>query len=99
MARFDVHKLKNSDIYVLDCQTDLLSNIDSRFVVPLIAAEKLPVAAKQLNPVFTIGGNSYIMLTQSAAAVSIRELGQVVISLAQNDREILNALDFLITGV
>lgn len=98
MARLDVHKLKGTKQLVIDCQTDLLDHISSRFVVPLVPADSLPLAAKQLNPIFAVNDVPHVMLTQSAAAVAHRELGPVLVSLAEHDREILNALDFLLTG-
>lgn len=99
MAQFDVHRLANRTALVLDCQTELLDHIDSRFVVPLVPAAEAPTPAQQLNPSFRIGGVDYVMLTQSAAAVTRRELGEVVASLAPHRHKITNALDFLLTGV
>jgi toxin CcdB len=99
MAQFDLHQLANRPGLVLDCQSDLLEHIDSRFVVPLLARKEAPPPAARLNPVFAIEGAEYVMLTQSAAAIRRRELGAKVASLADHDREIINALDFLLTGV
>lgn len=99
MAQFDVHRVRGSDALIIDCQTDLLAHIDSRFAVPLVSPELLPVAARRLNPMFEIDGSPYVMLTQSAAAMPCRELGPVVVSLAEHDHDIINALDFLLTGV
>ena len=99
MAQFDVHKLASRAGLVLDCQTELLDHIDSRFVVPLVSSTKAPPPARQLNPTFAIAGEEYVLLTQSAAAVARGELGPVVASLASQRHTITNALDFLITGV
>lgn len=91
--------MNGSGVLVVDCQSDLLDHIDSRFVVPLLPASQSPMPAKRLNPQFELDGETYILLTQSASAVARRELGSVVASLAEHDREVLNALDFLLTGV
>lgn len=91
--------MTGSGVLVVNCQSDLLDHIDSRFVVPLLPANQSPIPAKRLNPQFELNGETYILLTQSASAVARRELGPVVASLAEHDREILNALDFLLTGV
>ena len=99
MAQFDVHELARSDALVVDCQTDLLDHLDSRFVVPLVALDRLPNAAKRLNPVFEIAGVDHVMLTQAASAVMARDLGTPVDSLADHALAITGALDFLITGV
>ena len=99
MAQFDVHRLARVPGLVIDCQADLLDHIDSRFVVPLVPPDKLGRTIRRLNPVFKIEGTEYAMLTQSAAAIRKADLGQVVTSLAGHDRDIMNALDVLLTGV
>lgn len=48
---------------------------------------------------FDIAGARHVMVTQFAAAIELRELGPVVASLANERREIMNALDMLLTGV
>lgn len=97
MAQFDVHGF--GDALVLDCQSDLLEQIDSRFVVPLVAHSEAAHVARRLNPIFEVNGERYVMLTQAAAAVRRRELGAVVTSLAAHSFEITGALDVLIGGV
>ena len=99
MAQFDIHAASPGDRYLLDCQSDLLSHLDTRSVVPLLLPDSLPAPLRRLNPVFSIEGTDYMMVTQYAAAVSRRDLGQVAASLADHDREIMNALDMLLTGV
>ena len=99
MARFDVHERAGGGGYLLDCQADLLSDLNTRFVVPLLPAEAAPRPAGRLNPLFDIRGRAHVMVTQFAAAVLLRELGQVRASLAAHDREIMNALDLLLGGV
>lgn len=97
MAQFDVYRLGKG--LVIDCQSDLLDQIDSRFVAPLILRPSAPTVAQRLNPVFEIDGENYAMLTQAAGAVRRRELGSVIASLADRSFEIMDALDVLISGV
>ena len=97
VAQFDVHRL--GDGLVVNCQSDLLDQIDSRFVVPLVGRAAAPRVAHRLNPIFEIEGKDYVMLTQGAAAVRIRELGEVVVSLSDRSFEITGALDVLLSGV
>ena len=97
MAQFDVHQL--GDGWVVDCQSDLLSHIVSRFVVPLVASADAPSPAPRLNPVFRIDGEDYVMVTESAGAVRTRHLGPGVASLADRSFEITGALDVLIGGI
>jgi toxin CcdB len=97
VAQFDVHRFANG--LVVDCQSDLLDQIDSRFVVPLVKQSDAPKVAQRLNPTFEIGGGSYVMLTQAASAVRRRELGPIVGSLAARAFEVTGALDVLVSGV
>ena len=66
---------------------------------PLLAPEQAPSPAGRLNPAFDIGGERFVMVTQFAGAIGRRELGPKIASLAAHDREIMNALDVLLTGV
>ncbi len=98
MARFDVyHGLGGADL-LLDCQSDLLRDLNTRFVVPLMLPENAPQPARRLNPVFEIEGRDHVMVTQFAAAVALRDCGRVITSLATEDTVIMNALDMLISG-
>lgn len=99
MAQFDVHRLIPNGTFVVDCQSDLLAELNTRFVVPLIRRDAAPTAAQRLNPVFSISGAQHVMVTQFAAAVEVRELGEIVGSLTDRAFEVIGALDVLISGV
>lgn len=99
MARFDVYENCFGPGLLLDCQADLLSHLNTRLVAPLLPPEEAPRPALRLNPAFDVGGRRYLMVTQYAGAVELRELGAKVASLADQGREIMMALDFLLTGV
>ena len=97
MARFDVIKTK-SDGLVLDCQSDFLAYLRTRFVVPLLPPELEPKVAERLNPVFVIEGRNYVLYPQFAASMSVRELGPMVTSLVDEHSRIMDALDMLMIG-
>lgn len=98
MARFDVHRQPDGTL-VLDCQADILSDLSTRFVVPLLRRDAAPNAvAARLNPVFAIDGEEVVMFTQFASSVTARALGKPIASLADRDSTIMNALDMLLTG-
>ena len=96
MARYDV--FNGADVLLLDCQSNLLSHLNTRFVVPLLPEAAAPKPARRLNPIFTIAGTRYVMVTQFAATVPVRELGPKLTSLIGDDVAIGNALDMLISG-
>lgn len=56
-------------------------------------------ALNKLNPVFNIQGEDYVMMTQAAAAVRRRELGEAIGSLAYRSFEITTAIEVLLSGV
>ena len=99
MAKFDVHRMRDSDAYVIDCQSDLIDQFTTRLVVPLIPREEITRPFPRLMPVFTVESREMIMATHLAAAVPKRELGPAILSLAGHDMQIGAALDLLITGV
>ena len=98
MARFEVYRSGKGEVLLLDCQADLLSQVDSRFVVPLLPLGFLRNPLKRLNPLFDVDGRRVIMVTQSAATLPARALGDPIGSLAGEQAAIMNALDMLLTG-
>jgi toxin CcdB len=105
MAQFDVYKNKNPKSksaypYLVDVQSDLLSDLQTRVVVPLAkltALRKKPI--RDLTPVVAIDDGKYLLLIPQLAGISINELGQPVGTIANHREEIVAGLDFLITGV
>ncbi|EZP71178.1 CcdB-like toxin protein [Novosphingobium resinovorum] len=98
MAKFDVYRMAAGNGYYLDCQSDLLSELNTRLVAPLLAEEEAPRMALRLNPKFEIEGASFVMTTQFMGSVPLTELRVRVTSLHEHDLTIGNALDMLISG-
>ena len=103
MAQFDVYENPNPQTrqaipYLLDVQADLLAELATRVVVPLVHASVMGKAAKHLNPEFKIKRTSVVMSTAELAGVPVRTLGEKVCSLKDQRNEIIAALDFLFTG-
>lgn len=84
---------------VVNCQSDLLERIDTRFVIPLAPERDAPMAARRLNPVFDIAGERHVLVTQQAATVHRRELGEPLASLVHRSIDITDAIDVLLSGV
>lgn len=105
MARFDIYpnpgQTKKSDVpYLLDVQCDLLSNLDTRIVVPMRRVDRFPTVAlpQNLLPVFDIEGLACIMETPKLAAVPTKILKSPVASLSNHHDAVTTALDFLFQG-
>ncbi len=100
MAQFDVYKNINtkSNIHIpflLDIQHEILDNISTRIVVPLVIDMK---PAKYLNPQFTVENITVTMSTAELSSISKNNIGQKVCSLKKYRSEIINAIDFILIG-
>ncbi|WP_299084947.1 CcdB family protein [uncultured Ruegeria sp.] len=71
MPKYDVYSNPSGDGFLLDIQTDLLSDLNTRVVVPLLPKSKAPKPATRLNPVFGINGELVVMATQFLAAAPV----------------------------
>lgn len=104
MARFDVHEnpTRSSQqrvVYLLDVQADMLGDLATRLVVPLVPSTQFGTPAQRLNPIFKIGKRNYVMATAEMAAISRRHIGARIGSLRAHSTDISNAIDFLISGI
>ena len=105
MAQYTIYQNKNSQSkkefpLLLDIQTNLLDSLQTTVVVPLkkLEANKNKVLT-QLTPTFLIDGVDYLMLTPQLAGIQRKELGKAIADVEYARTEILNALDFLLTGI
>ncbi len=95
MAQFDVYRVRGN-VLVIDCQSDLLADLPTRFVVPLRPTDL--VALKRLTPTFVIDGEALTMVTPLARAIDVRDIEGTVATLDAVQFEIKAALDMLISG-
>lgn len=95
MARFDVYRLRDGSL-VVDCQADFLKNIGTRFVVPLLPRGEGPAPNARINPEFEVEGERLVFVTQLAATLRTSELRSRVTSLAEEDDQVIGAIDVLI---
>lgn len=98
MEKYNVYKSRFGSGFLLDVQTDLLSGLNTRVVIPLMLASDAPKAAKYLNPTFEIDGVQLVMMTQFIASIPDSELKGSIMNLKQNHHEISSALDMLFSG-
>lgn len=98
MARYDVHRNPSGPGYLLDCQADVLADLTTRLVVPLLPPEVAPIPSRRLNPSFTIEQETLVMMTHFAASVPKRALGEKIGSLSSQHDAIIEAFDMLLTG-
>jgi toxin CcdB len=104
MSDFKVYENKstNSENYpfLIDVQSELLGNLETRLVIPLVKAEELGRhQIKNLNPRIRVNEDEFFAMTQQMAAISKAILGKVIDKVQFSRTEILNSIDFLITGI
>ena len=105
MAQFSVHKNKSPKTrstypYLVDVQSDLLSGLSTRVVVPLVkSTSMLRRPIKNLLPAVEVEGQRFVMLVPQLAGIEVRDLGATVATVARHRTEVVAALDFLITGI
>jgi len=82
----------------LNVQANILDNLNTRIVVPLLTQDRAPLPSKRLNPVFKVNGQEHIMLTHFIGTVPAQQLSEPVTNLSANFAEITNALDMVFNG-
>ena len=99
MARFSVHPLVAKKGLVLCVQSDLLDNLSSRMVIPLVPVAEAHKPFQKLNPVFDIDGEKFVLYTEQLTAVDRNKLKPATASLEDHHHEIVQAIDFLLEGI
>lgn len=104
MNQFDLYVNNDPDSnneypYIVDVQTALIERLNSRVVIPLTEAKPEQVLPNNLCPKIKIGQQSYYLLTYQITTVSKAFLKEKAGTLALNRSDIMNALDFLFTGI
>ncbi|WP_170763101.1 CcdB family protein [Ruegeria lacuscaerulensis] len=98
MPKYDVFPNPSGDGFLLDVQTDLLSDLNTRIVVPLLPNSTAPIPAARLNPVFEVNGERVVMVTQFLAAVPVGILKSQICNLSDEFDQITVAIDMLMQG-
>lgn len=105
MAQFTIYQNKSPQSkklipFLLDVQANLLDSLQTTVVVPLTKYEtNKDKALNQLMPTLNIEGADYLMLTPQLAGISRKELGKAICEVEYARTEIINAIDFLLTGI
>jgi len=105
MSQFTLYlnKDKNSKKtypYFVDVQNNLLSDLNSRLVIPLTPSKRVnEKVAQKLCPAINIDGEEFILVTNQMTTVPKSILKSEVDSLEQYRNQIIDAIDMLITGI
>lgn len=105
MAQYDVYanpdpRSRERVPYLVDVQSAMLSELRTRFVVPLsTTAAALPHAPRRLSPTFVVQGQLLALQPHLAAGIDARQLKRPVASLADRAADIVGALDAVVSGL
>ncbi len=84
---------------LLDVQADLLSDLATRVVVPLIPLADFGRPVARLHPTFMVSGAAHVMATHLIAAIPRAALGAEIASLADQRDQVVAAIDVVLSGV
>lgn len=105
MAQFMTYENPNKTTkaiypYLLDIQSDLLSDLRTTIVIPLSPKNLVGKATiAKLSPSLEVKGKTFVALTQQIAGIDRKVLGKEVEDLSKHRLEIIAALDFVISGI
>lgn len=100
MARFDVYRpTTKKSVLVLDVQADLLSNLDTRVIIPLKPWKgRQGTAIARLLPIVQVCGKNHQLMTARIGAIHASDLTTPVDNLEDQRTTIIGAIDFLLQG-
>jgi len=105
MPQFSVYKnqdkrSRDAYPYFVDVQNLLLSDLNTRLVIPFAKPSSLNNAeVERLCPLIPINGSNYVLLSHQLTSVPIAALIKEEVSIESFRYEILDAIDMLITGI
>ncbi len=104
MSQFVVYENPNRDSrkaypLLLDIQSNLIDDLRSTIVVPLVPKKAVGEVISRLTPVIRIEGLDYVMLTQQISGALRSDLGKAVADLSAERFAIIAAIDFVISGI
>jgi len=103
--QFDVYdnpspRMRDQYPFVVDIQSNLLSSLATRMVVPLavtsLAAKELP---QRLCPVFTVRRKNLMLVPFEAAPLDKRLLKTEIASIRDRASDIIAAMDAVMSGI
>jgi len=104
MPQFAVYRNQNPQNrevlpLLVDVQADLLKELETRAVIPLCSAVELTsFPLTYLTPAVTFEGRNYLLMTPQLTGMARADLGPHAGSMADQQRVIFTAIDFLVRG-
>jgi toxin CcdB len=86
------------DGFLLEVQADLLDELNTRVVIPLVPYAPKMKIIRRLNPVFLINGRQYALFTHLIGTIPAARLAEPRANLVRHHDDIVSALDMLFQG-
>jgi toxin CcdB len=95
--QFDVYRRPNG-ILVVVIQHDMLEDLKTRVILPLVPKAKGTPDSRSLNPLVFFEGKDYVIGTQFLATATLADLGMPMGTVIHMRDDIIRALDLLFNG-
>lgn len=93
-------KSKSTYPYFLSVQSDLVSDLNSRLVIPLVPVTKLDASApEKLCPILEIASGKFALMTHQLTSIPASTLKNPIANFDHFSDEIIAAIDLLISGI
>ena len=104
MAQFDVYENPDPHTqahkpFFIDVQTDLLQDLSTRVVVPLITDAQLIHPIELLNPELSLNNCTVYLSTAELRSIPRQQLGRKIANLRPQRQQIESALGVLVSGI
>ncbi len=101
MAQYDIHEWRGAGNirYVADIQSDFLSHLATRVVIPLRSANDVSSPLDTLHPVIRFETESYFLSAPEIVGTKRQNLGRVVGSVADRSLDVTRAVDMIMSGL
>ncbi len=104
MAQFVAYENLNKDSrklfpYLLDIQSNLLEDLETTTVIPLTKIQTVNKKFTRLTPVVEVLGAKHLAITQQIAGLDRSLLGKPVDDLSTYRFALVDAIDFIISGI
>jgi toxin CcdB len=104
MAQYVAYENLNKDSrklypYLLDIQSNLLEDLETTTVIPLTKIQTVTKKFTKLTPIVEVHGTKHLAMTQQIAGLDRTLLGKPVDDLSMYRFAIVDAIDFIISGI
>lgn len=85
--------------YLVNVQSDLVSEFKTRYVVPLLPLASDALAVRRANPLVEFAEREFLFVANQLANIDRQRLGSPVGNLARHRDEMIAAIDFMLAGI